>query len=89
VNLVLTGEYERGVIEATALVAALVEQEVPDAIVLGPVNCALERVMGKWRRHVLVKIPAYTSAAPIGRALKPFDVEGIQLTVDVDPYSMM
>lgn len=89
VNLILTGEDEQAVVAATDLVAALVAQECPDATVLGPVNCALERVMGKWRRHVLVKIPPYTSASPIGRALQPFDVPGVQLAIDVDPYSMM
>jgi len=89
VNLILTGEDERMVVDATNLVAALISQDCPDATVLGPVNCALERVSGKWRRHVLVKIPTYSSPTPIGQALKPFNVEGVQLSIDVDPHSMM
>jgi primosomal protein N' (replication factor Y) (superfamily II helicase) len=57
--------------------------------VLGPVDCAVERLQNKWRRHLLLKLPEGASAAPIGEALLGFDPKGVQVVVDVDPYNLM
>jgi primosomal protein N' len=57
--------------------------------ILGPVDCAVERVQNRWRRHLLIKLQAGASSAPIGEALLGFAPKNVQVVVDVDPYSLM
>src|SRR4028119_2151325 len=40
---------------------------VPGIEVLGPVDCAVERLQNKWRRHLLLKLPAGLRRRPGGR----------------------
>jgi primosomal protein N' (replication factor Y) len=89
VNVLLSGEDQSQVTQATEEVAALLREELPEVEVLGPVECAVEKVFGKWRRHVLVKMEAGAPASPIAGVLAPLEFPGIQLVVDVDPYTMM
>ncbi|HWD40245.1 MAG TPA: primosomal protein N' [Fimbriimonas sp.] len=89
INLVLTGESREAVAAATSAASEIVGRECPSAQVLGPVDCVIERAFGKWRRHVLVKLPPHEAARPVGDALAAFHFDGVQLTLDVDPYSMM
>ena len=88
VNIVVAGNLRPAVEAATLEISQRIEQ-VPRAQVLGPVDCAIERVLGKWRRHVLVKLPPYASPAEIGQALESMDADDVQVTIDVDPYTMM
>jgi primosomal protein N' (replication factor Y) (superfamily II helicase) len=88
VNVILSGESRTAVVDASAEAAARLEA-VPDLEVLGPVDCALERVQNRWRRHLLIKTPPDSSAAPIGDALLGFQPKGVQIVIDVDPYSLM
>jgi primosomal protein N' (replication factor Y) len=88
VNIVVTGLVRPGVEEATGEIAERLSR-VAGAQVLGPVDCAIERVLGKWRRHVLIKLPAYAPPTQIGQALESMDTTGVQVTIDVDPYTMM
>jgi primosomal protein N' (replication factor Y) len=87
VNVVLSGENQKAV-EVQTQAAADRLRAVPGIQVLGPVDCAVERTFGKWRRHILVKLPPYESAAPIAAALRGFEPEDIQIVIDVDPYAM-
>lgn len=88
VNVVLSGE-DRHQVEAATREAAERLRKTPGIQVLGPVDCAVERAFGKWRRHVLVKLPAYAPAAPVAQALKGFNPDEVQIVIDVDPYSMV
>jgi primosomal protein N' (replication factor Y) (superfamily II helicase) len=88
VNIVLSGPSRQGVVEASNEVAGRLGT-VPDVQILGPVDCALERLQNRWRRHVLLKLPGGSSAAPVGEALLGFAPKGIQVVIDVDPYSLM
>lgn len=88
VNVLASGENQRAVESASRRIEELL-RPVAGLQVLGPVDCAVERIFGKWRRHVLVKIPPYASARPILTALQALEIEGVQVVVDVDPYTMM
>jgi primosomal protein N' (replication factor Y) (superfamily II helicase) len=89
VNIVLSGENRAEVIKASEAAAAEIEGAKIEAQVLGPTDCPLERIQGKWRRHLLVKLPAGASPAAIGEALEGFEPKGVQVALDVDPYSLM
>ncbi len=88
INIVLSGENRKAVLDAGEEVAARLGS-VAGADILGPVDCAVERLQNRWRRHMLVKLDADSSAAPVGEALLGFGVKGVQLLVDVDPYNLM
>jgi primosomal protein N' (replication factor Y) len=87
VNIVFTGDRQDQVAAAAADAAALLAGV--DGELLGPVECALERIQNRWRYHVLLKLSPYASAAPVQAALSGFKPLRVQVTVDVDPYSLM
>ncbi|MHB8635644.1 MAG: hypothetical protein ACYC96_04130, partial [Fimbriimonadaceae bacterium] len=88
VNIVLSGG------SLTAVVAAADQagdrlRAVPGVEVLGPVDCVLEKLQDRWRRHLLLKLAPNADVAPVGEALLGFAPAGVQVVVDVDPYSLM
>jgi primosomal protein N' (replication factor Y) len=87
VNLVLSGE-NQGEVEAAGTEVGNLLQDLADAVVLGPTQCAIERIQGRWRWHLLIKLPPGSSVAGLGELLKKFESKSVQLTVDVDPYSL-
>ena len=87
VNVVLSGEARSSVLSASQEAQRRLISVVPE--VLGPVDCAVERLMSRWRRHLLLKIPPGASVRPIGEALLGFEPKGVQVVVDVDPYDLM
>jgi primosomal protein N' (replication factor Y) len=84
INVTFSGESYGRVKAASESVAALLRAS--EFEVLGPVDCALERVQGRWRRHLLVKCE---SVSPVGKLLSEAAFDGVQMVVDVDPYSLM
>jgi primosomal protein N' len=62
-------------------------QKVDGLTILGPADCPLERLNGKWRRHLLIKHESHL--AEIGAALDGLEEKGVTLTIDVDAYSLM
>jgi primosomal protein N' (replication factor Y) len=89
VNVLLSGEDQSSVTSATEHAARLIRERCPNVEVLGPVDCAVQRTFGKWRRHVLIKLEPGASAQPIGRALSEYEPSEIKIVIDVDPYTMM
>ncbi len=88
VNIVLSGQNRSAVLAASEALARLLAN-VSGAEPLGPVDCVLERLKDRWRRHVLVKLPANYGVQAIGEAILGFRAPGVQLVVDVDPYNLM
>ncbi len=88
VNVVASGENRDAVVAAVAEAAKRL-RGVEGAEVLGPVACAVERAVGRWRHHVLVKLDPAASPKPLAAALKDLAPDGVLLTLDVDPYQMM
>ncbi|RYG45159.1 primosomal protein N', partial [bacterium] len=87
INVVLSGENRPAVVAAATEAAARLKPVA--AALLGPADCVLERVQNRWRRHIILKLPPDANPAPIGKALLGFAPKGVQVVVDVDPYSMM
>lgn len=86
VNIVFSGESRPAVLALCAKALAHL-QKVEDITILGPADCPLERLNGKWRRHLLLK---HTAKLPeIDLALKDLSEKGVTMTIDVDPYSLM
>ena len=61
----------------------------PDGRLLGPTDCALERLQGKWRRHMVLKLPPTADVDFIRERLKEVVFPDIQIVVDVDPQSLI
>lgn len=59
-----------------------------DGIVLGPADCPIERLVGDWRRHLLVKLAPEADMAAL-QPLVDYRPKDVRVTIDVDPYSMM
>lgn len=88
VNIVLSGPSRDVLVHASAEIRDILATRESIEI-LGPVDCAMERIQNRWRRHLLLKLPAETAVAPIGEALADYHVKGVQIVIDVDPYSLM
>lgn len=88
VNIVLSGASLTGVIGAADQAADRV-RSIKGLEVLGPVDCVLEKLQDRWRRHILVKLAPDGDVAPIGEALLGFKPKSVQVVIDVDPYSLM
>ena len=90
VNILQTGEVRDDVMNAGSRILKLLQAEARSRQVdlLGPVDCAVDRVQGRWRRHILLKMPPDTAVSWIGDALRSADFGDVRVTIDVDPYSM-
>jgi primosomal protein N' (replication factor Y) len=90
VNVLLTSEDRNAVLKASEEAGRRVLASLSsDSQLLGPVDCAVERVQGRWRRHLLIKLSSSASPAAIGEALLAFAPKDVQVTIDVDPYTLM
>lgn len=67
------------------------EVALPGCEILGPAECALSRVEGNFRWHVLVKAaPQSELGAILGDALKRLQMPAqVSLAIDVDPYDLL
>lgn len=91
VNVLAWGERRDAVAETARSVADALRAAVPDGWrVLGPSPCALARVKGVHRWHVLVKAPQQsTPSVTVADAVGAAQVsEGVSLAVDVDPVDL-
>jgi len=88
VNIVVSGESLEEVRARTQDVADAL-QALPNAAVLGPAQCAIERVQHRWRRHVLVKLGPEDDATPVADLIKPIAFKKAMAMIDVDPYSLI
>lgn len=57
--------------------------------VLGPVDCAIERVQDSWRRHILVKLAPETPVRVVADALEGLVTGDVRMVLDVDPTSTL
>lgn len=89
VNIVLSGASEVAVDRAAVRLRDSLVQLTGGLGILGPSRCAIERLAGQWRRHILVKLGNDEPVSPIAEAVDALDTEGVQVTIDVDPQSML
>ena len=88
INIVMSGESRPSVIGLGAKILARL-QTFEQITILGPTDCVLERLNNRWRRHLLIKLPSDFDVQRIGNAIADVEEKGVQLTIDVDPYSLM
>lgn len=91
-NITLTGEDRPAVLraglEVRDILRGILGVEGPPTL-LGPVDCALERLQGRWRRHLLLKLSKASQVQDVGRALEAYEAKDVAISLDVDPYSLM
>lgn len=88
VNVILTGN-DLGLVRAASNDVGEALQGLSDSIVLGPTECAIERLQNRWRMHLLVKMPSDAAVETLGALLMPLNWQGVTLVSDVDPYSLL
>ncbi len=92
IALILSGEDERAVEQASHALAVCLHKHLPKPIqLLGPAPAPLARIRGKYRFRLLMKGAANTILQPfLKTALTQCNVPAaIDLTIDVDPQSFM
>ncbi|HWA56817.1 MAG TPA: primosomal protein N' [Gemmatimonadales bacterium] len=94
VNLVISGEVDTDVAEHAGEVAhwcgALVSHQRLAVDVLGPAPCAIGRIKGRWRWHVVLR----GEGEPLGRIVRyAMDrlpaAQGVRVVMDRDPSSLL
>jgi len=94
INLVISGESDLRVADAAKVVAdwciGLLAAQRFDADVLGPAPCALARIKGRWRWHVVVR----GEGAVLGRVVRYAATRipqpgGTRVIIDRDPVSLL
>ena len=99
-NVVVWGPDERDVSVAAARAARAVsaalhgdagQGPLRGAEVLGPAECVVSRVDGRFRQHVFVRAAADADLGPVlSRAVSGLSLpRGVSLAVDVDPYDLL
>ncbi|MBX3111244.1 MAG: primosomal protein N' [Fimbriimonadaceae bacterium] len=89
VNVVFSGPVRQAVVEHAAAAGQRLRTALPDAEVLGPVDCSLERLNEQWRKHVLLKLDPGADLSPVLAAVRGIESSDVRTVIDVDPYNMM
>lgn len=89
VNIVFAGEVRGEVQDAAEDARCLLAAGMPEARMVGPIECPLERLHGKWRSHILIRLKLEDSLSPLRHWSEGFTPLRVQVTVDIDPYSLM
>ena len=94
-NVLVWGKDERAVCDAAVRATDAVEAALTAAGLgfeaLGPVECVVSRVEGRFRHHTLVRaLPEADLGGVLGPALATLQLPpGVSLAVDVDPYDLL
>lgn len=87
--MVLSGESRKDVESASSEAAQRIRRANAEATLLGPTDCAIERLNNRWRRHLLLKLNPQEPLNWVGQALAGFEPHGVQVVIDVDPNSLV
>jgi primosomal protein N' (replication factor Y) len=88
INLVFSSDSREKVVGVSAVAMARL-QALEGVTLLGPADCPMERLAGKSRRHILLKVPPDYDLQSIGAALESVADRGCSLSIDVDAYNLM
>ena len=89
VNVIVSGLDRAMVHSAASLVKIKLDDELAEKTLYGPAECALARLHGNWRAHVLVKLPLDFDMRTFPRS-RDFEIARPMLvTVDVDAGSLL
>ncbi|UPT72575.1 MAG: primosomal protein N' [Elusimicrobiota bacterium] len=89
IRAVLAGPDEARLAEAASAWADALRAALPGADVVGPAPALLRQVRGKFRDHVLVKVPSADAEAALKAARGCPLPSSVKLTLDADPYDML
>lgn len=89
VNVVTSGPDLEQVSVAALNAAVHAARMMPDAEVLGPAPCPLERRQGMWRQHVLIKFGFDTDPKGLYAPLNRLATDDVRITIDVDPATLI
>lgn len=87
VNIVVSGEDRSAVMRSTDEIAQGLRPVYRD--LLGPVDCPVERLHNRWRRHILIKLTPDESLEGLQKLAPNWNLPGVTTVVDVDPYTLM
>ncbi len=62
---------------------------LPGIECVGPTDCPIGRLHGKWRKHVLLKVEKGENLGEVERAREGILDRSVQITIDVDPNSLL
>ncbi|MCH8274063.1 MAG: primosomal protein N' [Armatimonadetes bacterium] len=88
VNIVASSADRDGA-EGAIRKAAEFLQDRPDLVVVGPAECPFERLHGRWRYHLLVKLPPGGDPEVVRLPRDLLVSRDAQVIVDVDPMSLL
>lgn len=89
VNILFFGPDQDEVERLSLQAGENLRRAVEDGDVLGPVDCAIERLNSLWRRHILIKLSPDSDVRPILAALESLESKKARWSIDVDPYSLV
>ncbi|MEO7453708.1 MAG: hypothetical protein ABIV13_02975 [Fimbriimonadales bacterium] len=89
VNIIISGVNREAVHQEADRAKSLLDATLQSAAVYGPAECVLARLNGNWRSHVLVKLPNSFRMSEFPRSREFEPASGVNITVDVDPGSLM
>jgi len=90
-NIVISSPDEHTTIQVADMVGESLKRELQDSVtILGPVPCALLKLKGRYRRHILIKGERGDTLGPrIMEMLKAMTIPtDARVTVDIDPQSL-
>lgn len=95
-NVVLSGTDERAVTDSAQHCASWLQSALPPQApveLIGPAPCAIDRVRGRWRWHLVVRSSAARAIGAAGRLLQRYPLRPgraeLRLILDRDPVSLL
>lgn len=88
VNIVISSADRGPLVDVAEEIAEDLRQN-PEFEILGPVDCVLEKLNERFRRHIVVKADPHAQLGSILECTHYRSRANMQITVDVDPYSLM
>jgi len=89
INVLFTGEDRSLVKQAAKKAAERARLVFPSAEILGPTDCAIERLAGRWRRHFVLKLHPDAEYQQLLECVDLGSSDPVRTVLDVDPQSMM
>lgn len=88
VNILVLGTERHQVFEVSEVLGQKLRTELPDIQVLGPTNCALEKLNESYRRHLILKVPDDFNFHLVREVVDSVPSGKVRVTIDVDAYNL-
>lgn len=88
VNVLVTGADRGEVGVVSGVLGDRLRRQLAGVVVLGPVDCAIERLQGVWRRHLVLKVPEGADLGRVASVVEGVEKGKVRVVVDVDAYQL-